>query len=80
MFFFFILLIFLMGFSVFRVFRNIFFGTDTNVNKNNNKRNQSDRYDYSQNTSSNNKQPSSSSRKKIFGKDEGEYVDYEEVK
>lgn len=76
MFFFFILLVFLMGFSIFRAFKYIFFGKDTNVNKNSSKRSQ-------EKTSSNNptsQSNSSAEKKKIFSKDEGEYVDYEEVK
>jgi hypothetical protein len=36
------------------------------------------RYQYTQ--SDHSQQPSSSSHKKVFDRDEGEYVDYEEVK
>ena len=61
MFFFFILLVFLMGFSILRTFKNILFGSGSSGKKGEQRR-------------------QTSSRKKIFAKDEGEYVDYEEVK
>ncbi|MBP3518057.1 MAG: DUF4834 family protein [Parabacteroides sp.] len=80
MFFFFILLVFLMGFSILRTFKNILFGNG-NSKKCEQRRQTSG---YSSNTRSNSsardEYASQSSRKKIFAKDEGEYVDYEEVK
>ena len=72
----FILLLFLMGFSVFRVLKSLFFGSGNNERKTQQQRRQSNR------TSSNQQytQQETSQRKKIIEKDEGEYVDYEEVK
>ncbi|MDL2281971.1 DUF4834 family protein [Parabacteroides sp. OttesenSCG-928-G06] len=73
--FFFVILMFLMGFSVFRTFREIFFGSPkrrasaTQNSRTNNQSTQQQRPD--------NNPPQ---RKKIFTKDEGEYVDYEEMK
>ncbi|MDR0537766.1 MAG: DUF4834 family protein [Tannerellaceae bacterium] len=66
LFFFFILLIFLLGFSFVRTILRFLFGTGSS---NNSQRKQQ------QKTS---KRPTP--HKKIFNKDEGEYVDYEEVK
>ncbi|RHJ90794.1 DUF4834 family protein [Parabacteroides bouchesdurhonensis] len=78
-FFFFILLVFLMGFSILRTFKNIFFGsgssnkaTEQRRRSNSNRTTASDRYSNDENRPQH--------RKKIFPKDEGEYVDYEEVK
>lgn len=77
----FFLLMFLMGFSVVRTFKGLFFGSG-------NKRNTQQRPG-NRNTSSSNRQQqqqarqeqeNASLRKKIFNKDEGEYVDYEEIK
>lgn len=77
-FFFFMLLMFLLGFSVVRTFKNILFGKGDSTKKGGQKR---------QTTSSNRRQNNSSTnqnyaapRKKIIGEDEGEYVDYEEIK
>lgn len=82
MFFLFLLLLFLMGFSVLRSFKRFFFGVDG--------RNGSARQ-HSQRTQANNRSSGSrteeearrsraAQRKKIFTQDDGEYVDYEEVK
>lgn len=82
LFFFFILLVLLMGFSILRTIKNILFGSGRSSGKKGEQRRQ---------TSSNSgrRQPSrdtaeedyaTAGRKKIFAKDEGEYVDYEEVK
>ena len=68
MFFFFILLVFLMGFSILRTFKNILFGSGSSGKKGEQRRQTREEY------------ASQASRKKIFAKDEGEYVDYEEVK
>jgi len=75
LFFFFIILMFLMGFSVFRTMKNIFSGGEkkntqrrqTNKNTSGSQRSSRQEYDIP-------------SRKKIFTKDEGEYIEYEEVK
>lgn len=82
-FFLFILLVFLMGFSILRTFKNIFFGSGSGKTR-------EEPHRQARHTSSSSAGPSyheqketyrsSSRRKKIFGKDEGEYVDYEEVK
>lgn len=81
MFFFFILLVFLMGFSILRTVKNILFGSVSSGKKSGQHRQTSG---YSSNAhsgkSSREEYSSKSSRKKIFTKDEGEYVDYEEVK
>lgn len=81
-FFLFLLLVFLMGFSILRTFKNIFFGSNTSRKK--------EEYRSANNRSSAPSEPTSDTvdddartsyrRKKIFSKDEGEYVDYEEVK
>lgn len=85
-FFFFILLVFLMGFSILRTFKNLFFGSGNSTRKGERHRQASG------NTSSSGRRPTTTveeeedyktsyaNRKKIFAKDEGEYVDYEEVK
>ncbi len=82
-FFLFILLLFLMGFSVIRMFKNVLFGKPKQTQRRqsshsrHSSRNQemhnptADTYDDS---------PRQKQRRKIFSKDEGEYVDYEEVK
>ena len=74
MFFFFILLVFLMGFSILRTFKNILFGSGSSGKKGEQRR-QTSGY-----SSAREEYASQGSRKKIFAKDEGEYVDYEEVK
>ena len=96
MFFFFILLVFLMGFSIFRrqrqmcirdrfsilrTFKNILFGSGSSGKKGEQRR-QTSGYssDARSNSSAREEYASQASRKKIFAKDEGEYVDYEEVK
>ena len=76
MFFFFILLVFLMGFSILRTFKNILFGSGSSGKKGEQRRQTSG---YSSDARSE-EYASHASRKKIFAKDEGEYVDYEEVK
>ena len=78
MFFFFILLVFLMGFSI---FKNILFGSGSSGKKGEQRR-QTSGYssDARSNSSAREEYASQVSRKKIFAKDEGEYVDYEEVK
>lgn len=77
MFFFFILLVFLMGFSILRTIKNILFGNGNNGRK---EEQRSRSYETRSNNSARNERTSQTSRKKIFAEDEGEYVDYEEVK
>ena len=74
MFFFFVLLLFLMGFSVVRTFKRMLFGNP-----------KSETYRRQANTSSSRQQSDrqenmAASKKKLISKDEGEYVEYEEVK
>ena len=76
-FFFFILLVFLMGFSILRTFKNIFFGSGNSTRKGEQRR------QTNSNTTARDDDDDRTPyvhRKKIFAKDEGEYVDYEEVK
>lgn len=82
MFFFFILLVFLMGFSILRTFKNILFGSGSSGKKGGQRRqtSSSSSSSSSRSSSANSAYEESMSRKKIFAKDEGEYVDYEEVK
>ncbi|MDL2208247.1 DUF4834 family protein [Parabacteroides sp. OttesenSCG-928-O15] len=71
----FLIMMFLMGFSVFKTLREIFFGSSgkrTATNQRSRSAGQS-----AQQPRQEEQQPQ---RKKIFAKDEGEYVDYEEVK
>lgn len=81
MFFFFILLVFLMGFSILRAFKNILFGSggSNTKKKSEGHHRQTSNNNYSEQQNARN-YSHASSRKKIFTKDEGEYVDYEEVK
>ena len=81
---FFILLLFLLGFSIFRTIKNLFFGRGNSGYKGNPYQQQQQQQNRTQNRSNsstdNNAEPQgAASRKKIFTKDEGEYVDYEEV-
>ena len=91
-FFLFLLLLFLMGFSIIRTFKNAFFsGNKKHGNyrqqsrsTNGNARASSSRrgdttHDYTTAEEYDN-EPQRRRRRKIFTKDEGEYVDYEEVK
>lgn len=71
--FFVFILISLLGFSVIRSFKTFFLGDTKNKNKQRNARNQ--RANTKQNTTR--QQPT---RKKVIPEDEGEYVDYEEIK
>lgn len=78
-FFFFMLLLFLMGFSVVRTFKTLLFGKDTNADKQKQQRKTSS--SSRQRTDGTNSNASyEAPRKKIIAEDEGEYVDYEEVK
>lgn len=81
MFFFFILLVFLMGFSILRTFKNILFGSSNSGRKSEGQRRQTSSSQSSGSSASQREEYTEpASRKKIFTKDEGEYVDYEEVK
>lgn len=84
LFFFFILLVFLMGFSLLRTFRNILFGNGSARAKKEEQRRQTNNSHASSRPQGsrdcNDDGTTASPRKKIFAKDEGEYVDYEEVK
>lgn len=82
MFFFFILLVFLMGFSILRTFKNMLFGSGSSNGKRGEQRRQTSNYTGGQQSShdTNENDYTTVNRKKIFAKDEGEYVDFEEVK
>ena len=68
-------------FSILRTFKNILFGSGSSGKKGEQRR-QTSGYssDARSNSSVREEYASQVSRKKIFAKDEGEYVDYEEVK
>ncbi|MDR2470325.1 MAG: DUF4834 family protein [Tannerella sp.] len=70
-FFFFLILVSLLGFSVLRSFKSIFFGRSKNSREQSRTSSTSGR----QRTQTN-----SRSRGKIIPREEGEYIDYEEVK
>lgn len=93
-FFFFILLVLLMGFSVIRTIKRVLFGSGNSKQTYQQQRNTSSNRSASGQASGQNKRSSSDyaeteeydetnlykRHKKVFGKDEGEYVDYEEIK
>ena len=68
-------------FFILRTFKNILFGSGSSGKKGEQRR-QTSGYssDARSNSSAREEYASQVSRKKIFAKDEGEYVDYEEVK
>ena len=68
-------LVSLLGFSVLRSFRDFFFGKPKSKQRSTSQNRQN-----SQTRSSTDRQRQSQSRKKVISADEGEYVDYEEVK
>ncbi|MCC8095153.1 MAG: DUF4834 family protein [Tannerellaceae bacterium] len=78
MFFMFILLVFLMGFSILRTIKNVLFGSGSKEQKNGQRRKTSRKPTSEQQRSRN--EDTASQKKKIFTQEEGEYVDYEEVK
>ena len=79
LFFFFILLLVLMGFSVLRMFKNFLFGSESSGRKS--KKGHQTSHTSSRSSSSSREEPTVHvHRKKIFTEDDGEYVDYEEVK
>ena len=67
------ILVVLLGFSMLRLFRDFFFGSTKSK-----QRSPSQNRQNSQTKSSTNRQQQS--RKKVISADEGEYVDYEEIK
>lgn len=73
----FILLMFLMGFSVVRTFRSLFFGGG---NKRKTQQYKQNRQNTSYRQQSRKEYTNLTPKKKIIPKDEGEYVDYEEIK
>lgn len=73
---FFGLMVLLLGFSVIRSLKSLFFGSSSPSSKqrqHTSQREQQKRTSYTQ-------QSYNMTRKKLFEKDEGEYVDYEDVK
>lgn len=74
-FFLFLLLLFLMGFSVLRSFKRFFFG-ESDRSENSRPHNQRS----SSRAAEEARRSRAAQRKKIFTQDDGEYVDYEEVK
>jgi hypothetical protein len=66
-----------MGYSIFKVGKFILFGPPQSESKTKSEKTQSS---YRQNERRQESERSSQNKKKIFSKDEGEYVDYEEVK
>lgn len=71
---FFFIMFLLRGVPFLRGLKNLFFGGNNHERKNQQRR------QYNPYQSNRQQQDNSASRKKIFAKDEGEYVDYEEVK
>ena len=70
-------LVSLLGFSVIRSFKSFFFGNPKDRNRKRTNVNSNQQRSRSQNTTTQNNPPP---RKKVFTEDEGEYVDYEEIK
>ena len=75
---FFVLLLLLMGFSLFRFLKNIF-SPGTNAGRRTNSRQWNQNEQTQNQKTQQNQTNSQAQRKKIISKDEGEYVDYEEV-
>jgi len=71
-----LILISLLGFSVIRSFKSFFFGTPKNKSKQRTTASNQRSAGRTQKPMNNQQQ----TRKKVFAEDEGEYVDYEEVK
>ena len=76
-FFFGFILVSLLGFSVFRTFKSFFSGDPKDRNRRRTTMNSNQQRNRPQNTTTQNNPPP---KKKVFADDEGEYVDYEEVK
>ena len=68
------LLVSLMGFSVIRSFKEFFFGRPKSANK------QRSASQSRQNNTKSSTRPQQTNRKKVIDANEGEYVDYEEIK
>ena len=77
LFFFFLLLLFLMGFSILRSFKRFFFGSGDDRHRSANRHSSAS---HARKGRTVYEEPNRPTRRKIFKKDEGEYVDYEEVK
>ena len=81
-FFIFLLLVFLLGFSLFRTLKNLFFGGGASVRGANGQRRQATQSSGHRSATTVNAEPrqGQNRRRKIFTEEDGEYVDYEEVK
>jgi len=79
MIFFFILLVLLMGFSMLRAFKRFFLG-DSRPDAKKESRQQRDPYSSAGSRQYTGASTNTPAKKKIFDDDEGEYVDFEEVK
>ena len=79
---FFALMVILMGFSVFRAFRTMLFGSSDNKSRreNENRRRRAEQQRREREEEQERMKREASAQKKIFSKDDGEYVDYEEIK
>ena len=77
LFFFFLLLLFLMGFSILRSFKRFFFGSGDDRHRSASRHSSASPARKGRTVY---EEPNRPTRRKIFNKDEGEYVDYEEVK
>jgi predicted metalloprotease len=76
-FFFIILMTLMLGLSFLRTLKRVLFGESESEKK---ARQQQRAAQHASKQKSANRQEAASSKKKVFGKDEGEYVDYEEIK
>lgn len=76
---FFLLLLALLGFSVFRTFKRILFGSG-NTGKQQQDRHAEGKKKHKKQQTTQQTYTQQPTKKKIIAKDEGEYVDYEEVK
>lgn len=76
MFFLFLILVFLMGFSILRTVRDLFLGKGRNTPHKQRGKNRPT----SERPSSYSYEQSPNQRKKLFTEEDGEYVDYEEIK
>ncbi|MDR0750101.1 MAG: DUF4834 family protein [Tannerellaceae bacterium] len=75
-FFFIILMTLMLGLSFLRTLKRVLFGESESEKK----ARQRQAAQHASKQKSANRQAAASSKKKVFGKDEGEYVDYEEIK
>ena len=80
MFFLFLLLLFLMGFSVLRSFKRFFFGTTDQREHTRQQSNRTNSRSSASRAEEEVRRTHTTQRKKIFTQNDGEYVDYEEVK